>query len=1209
MAKTLGLTFMKSVVVGLLGLATILVHSNELQAQKLTGLSDWTIFLDPGHAQKENKGVFDYSEAEKVLRVALAMRDMLQQQTDIKAVYMARTDDVIQISLPQRTDLANSLGADFYYSIHSDAGDPSVNSTLMLYGGWKKDGVLVEKIPNGGGAYGDILDLDLTGAMRIGRRGNFADRVYYDGNIFHHTNQWSYLHVNRQTTMASLLSEAGFHTNPRQQQLNMNAQWKVLEALSAFRSLLELHGIDRPAIGVATGVITDQETGRPLNGATVTIGEKTYTTDTWESLFFNYSNDPEQIRNGFYYLDGLTPNSLVEVHVSCPGYHSQTLNLTIKSNPNGRTHENLSFLDIPLLSATPAAVVKVEPAAELQDLIVSRPLLVEFSRPMNRLSVEQAIGIVPAAPLTFNWIDDYKLQILTGQLSYNTAYVLTIDGGVARNKLTEQWLDGDSDGIAGGDFVLNLITAKEDLDAPLLVDQFPQAHTMISHKRPVIRLVYDEVIVEPSIPVDAISLYNLTDQQSVAGVFQHMVVYKQSVLHFFPTEDLPANKAYQVRIVAGLADQFGNATEALAFTFYTLDAPQPQLTVIDHFNGGIVNWFTPQGSGTTTGIVTEVTNRQANADVVNIAVGSTASMRLNFGWDEAFTGTPYIRLHLPATASQNAIRFNSTDILRVWLFGDGSGSEFRFMIRDGSNHLEASAWLKIDWIGWKLISWDMSNDPVFGWSNGNGKLDGANFYLDGLHLRYAKGLKTTGSVYFDHLHFVKGGLLVFPQDVVESFEDFDDFSTQLAPWQTIDAWTQPTVTPQGFDFAGSGNAFAYSVFNPSHTMGPIVDTDPAQDGSKYLVSVQSQNQVNDKWLVSDRIKVTPFSMLKFYARSLSQEKSLAQFQVWVIEDNVESALLGSTQEATASWEPYAFDLGPWSGKTVRFAVRDVSEDGLMLLLDNFKVSQEASVVASVDAVEPMRVAYGTTLAQARAALPGKAVVRDNIGRTFLVNLTWSIANYNATQEGDYAATGAFQLPTLVAQSDPETPLVLQTTVSVFKHVIASIAPVSDLVVAYATSEAEVIGRLAASTTIKDSNNQSHLVSLNWILAQYNPTVPGEYTARGEFVLPAAVGQSDPAMDLAVNAKVTVKADDTALAKDQYKGIRLYPNPASDLVHIHALEPILLVRVFSVTGQLLYQVIGGADVVPLDVKALQTGFYVVQVQTGVGMHSLRMQIVR
>ena len=91
---------------------------------QVTGLSGWNIFVDPGHSQNENVGIYGYSEAKKVLQVGLNLRQLLLSKTDIDTVYMSRTNESQLVSLSQRTDYANSVGADWYHSIHSDAGSP-----------------------------------------------------------------------------------------------------------------------------------------------------------------------------------------------------------------------------------------------------------------------------------------------------------------------------------------------------------------------------------------------------------------------------------------------------------------------------------------------------------------------------------------------------------------------------------------------------------------------------------------------------------------------------------------------------------------------------------------------------------------------------------------------------------------------------------------------------------------------------------------------------------------------------------------------------------------------------------------------------------------------------------------------------------------------------------------------------------------------------
>jgi len=270
---------------------------------QITGLSNWSIFVDPGHSKNQNVGIYNYSEANKVLRIAFYLQELLETKTDIEAVYLSRNNDVDEVSLSQRTDMANSLGTDWFHSIHSNAGAPSSNSTLMLWGQFQNG---TEKSPKGGKAMSDFMIDIYTRAMRTNTiRGSIGDCTFY-GCTF----TGPYLHVNRNSNMASELSEGGYHTNPMQNQLNMNADWKKIEAYALFWSILKYHGLSRPRVDVVTGIVKNLEGGVPINGAKISIGDTSYITDTFESLFNNYSTDPNQLSNGFYYLDGFDQDSL-----------------------------------------------------------------------------------------------------------------------------------------------------------------------------------------------------------------------------------------------------------------------------------------------------------------------------------------------------------------------------------------------------------------------------------------------------------------------------------------------------------------------------------------------------------------------------------------------------------------------------------------------------------------------------------------------------------------------------------------------------------------------------------------------------------------------------------------------------------------------------------------------------------------------------------
>lgn len=93
-------------------------------------------------------------------------------------------------------------------------------------------------------------------------------------------------------------------------------------------------------------------------------------------------------------------------------------------------------------------------------------------------------------------------------------------------------------------------------------------------------------------------------------------------------------------------------------------------------------------------------------------------------------------------------------------------------------------------------------------------------------------------------------------------------------------------------------------------------------------------------------------------------------------------------------------------------------------------------IVSISSVSPISVDYETLLADAIAALPAQTSITDSDDATHLVNLSWSIADYNGTSPGDYTATGTFTLPAGVIQSDPETELKVTTTVTVLERVVS-----------------------------------------------------------------------------------------------------------------------------------------------------------------------------
>jgi len=692
----------------MLKVITILLISAYPVSAQVTGLSGWNIFLDPGHSRTENMGIFGYSEAERNVRVGLRLREMLLNTTDIDAVYMSRTNDQEYVSLSQRTDYANSLGAAWFHSIHSDASsNAATNKTLLLWGQYFNGD---EKVPNGGKAMSDIMVDILSRGMRIPTSGSIGDCSFY--GTCSESWQGPYLSVNRRSNMPSELSESGFHTNPTQNQLFMNAEWKKFEAKTFFWSILKFHGIERPYVGTCIGIISDQENGIPINGAQVTLGEQTYTTDTHESLFYKYSSDPDRLHNGFYYFEDL-PDSTLRMLVEAEDFYSDTFQVAIVDT-------FFTFKDVALISKKPPYVVSTTPAQGDTNFPAWDDIIFDFSRKMNKASVESTFVSTPVVDGRFAWFNlDTRVIFRPDSLDFETNYSFTISGNA--KDVYDHPFDGNADGNGGDDFTLSFKTGPSDMVAPKISSIYPPSGASNVELLPLVNIAYDELLDTASITEDIVALEKFSGHVEVPGILKHYVVKNRSVLCFFPEEELLPNVSYLTKILPGLKDISGNeVVSQRGYRFRTTDKFY-DFTEIDNFESNMTdNWWQPQSSGSTTGTIPDSTNRAVNSNIINHLSGSSKSMQLKYGWEPSATSW-LIREYLSGGAPRN-VHFDNSYTLQVYVFGDGSGNQFRFCVDDnvpaGGYH-EVSPWYTIDWLVWKLISWDMTKEGTGKWT-GNG---------------------------------------------------------------------------------------------------------------------------------------------------------------------------------------------------------------------------------------------------------------------------------------------------------------------------------------------------------------------------------------------------------------------------------------------------------------------------------------------------------
>jgi hypothetical protein len=226
-----------------------------------------------------------------------------------------------------------------------------------------------------------------------------------------------------------------------------------------------------------------------------------------------------------------------------------------------------------------------------------------------------------------------------------------------------------------------------------------------------------------------------------------------------------------------LSDSAGNSmAEDINLSFDISYFWNIETIVLDEFMS-TASWERPGYSGSTVGIIdaNSTFGLSGDAFLPNAHPRQRTSARLHYEWIDTDT-TFLLRDYL--YGSPRNIAFDNSYVLQCFLFGDSSNNQFRFGLddgRDGADAHEVSAWIPLDWYGWRLLEWDLSDTSFFGtWIDssqddyrlGNGRWDQpSTLYFDSFQLTHEHGTsRRVGEVFFDNLRVVKQDFLVQVRD-------------------------------------------------------------------------------------------------------------------------------------------------------------------------------------------------------------------------------------------------------------------------------------------------------------------------------------------------------------------------------------------------------------------------------------------------------------
>ncbi|MEJ5268208.1 MAG: choice-of-anchor J domain-containing protein [Bacteroidales bacterium] len=197
---------------------------------------------------------------------------------------------------------------------------------------------------------------------------------------------------------------------------------------------------------------------------------------------------------------------------------------------------------------------------------------------------------------------------------------------------------------------------------------------------------------------------------------------------------------------------------------------------------------------------------------------------------------------------------------------------------------------------------------------------------------------------------------------------------------------------------------------------------------------------DDGWLITPAIQLPTNQNINLSFWSYNS------FPTWYGENSVWVSTTGTDpsdftkiwqpSSVTDSWEQTNLDLSSYAGEIVYVAFRYAGYDAHAWYLDDINITATPIIVNQINQIDinndvvDVQVCLGTSEVEAISLLANQITITDTEDNQYIVDLTWTVVSYDANTAGDYTATGTFELPAGVNQTDPPTALEVTATITV-----------------------------------------------------------------------------------------------------------------------------------------------------------------------------------
>lgn len=697
-------------------------------------LKDLKIYVNPGHGgnDSDDRGVAvppfasgdpdGFWESKSNLIKGLDIRDMLKSfGADVMMSRVTNTTaddrDLHEIGYE-----ANAYGADFFFSIHSNAtGTVSrVNQPLMLFRGHTATPEWPEAKEMSAILNDQLLENRITSWSK--------ETPWLAGDYdFYNWGEGVGLGVLRKLTVPGMLSEGSYHDYIPETYRLLNNEYCWLEAYHFVQSVMEYFKVpEQFSTGVVGGSLYDSrlirtesiyngifyghDKSKPVCGAAVEL------IDANGTVVDTYTTD--QLFNGVYLFKSVAPGTY-KVKVTHSDYQPYEQEVTVESN---KVTYNNAALD--RIRNTAPKVESYSPVWADGDAPVAcnTPIVLTFNWDMDVESVEKNLTITPAVEGTLSWEDSQYRLVFEPKRAYdtNTTYTLRIGkdamhpGGMKMEK----------------DFEMSFMTSnyntfeilqknpgekeKVHFDAPILEFRF-QSHPNTLYL------------------LDEISVKDKSGEKLGYSVRTKKVSKPGDEFGFFQvkmSKDFNIGETYTVDVASTVCDPDGIRIEGpLNYEFTAVDAAVDpvELALVDALDG--------------TG--TLVTDEAASAGCKSWTVGrdtktkleGTSSYKLSYTFNEVTGGVAASNF-----ATAPATTFSKSDMISMKVYGDLSGNDLVAKFSNGSEE-KTKTICNLNFLGWHHVDASLAED-----------LGDASYTLTGFEI-VQRGLACgkTGNVYLDKI--------------------------------------------------------------------------------------------------------------------------------------------------------------------------------------------------------------------------------------------------------------------------------------------------------------------------------------------------------------------------------------------------------------------------------------------------------------------------